>query len=118
MKKTWKKCSSSEVELLRALSIPTQRKLLLKKPSKELIAFIRNICFNLVRDKIPVSKKDKQKLKKFKNIIRILADEKKKKNGVKKAILLSGGFVGVLTPVLISLLSHLGGKLFSKAVGV
>jgi hypothetical protein len=118
MKTNWRQYINSEIEFLQALNNPRQRRLLLKNPSKELIAFIRNICFNLLDNKIPVSAKDRKKLRKFKETIRILADEKKKKKTVKKAILLSGGFVSVLTPVLISLLSQLGGRLFSKAIGV
>jgi hypothetical protein len=116
MKKSWKKYTNSEIEVLQALNNPTQRKQLLGKPSRQLISFIRNICFNLLDNKIPVTNKDKQKLKKFKNTICALADKKRK--CVKKEILLSGGFIGVLTPVLISLLSQLGGKLFSKAISV
>jgi hypothetical protein len=89
---------------------------MLKSQPPVFVKFIRNICWNLINNKIEISKEDKVKLKKFKTIIRKLGDVRVKR--VKKEIALSGGFIPILTPVLISLISQLGGKLFSKAIGV
>ena len=89
---------------------------LMKSLSEEQIKYLRNIAYNLINNKIKVSNKDKKKLHKYKNQFRILADVRKKK--VKKQLVLAGKGFGILAPLLISLASSLGGKLFGKAIGV
>ena len=116
MKTIGKKFIASDIKLLQSLNDKETRNILLESPTPELVKFIRNICWNLVNGNINVSETDKRKLSKFKDIIRILGNTKRKK--VKKFINQSGGFVGVLTPILIAIASQLGGKLFSKAIGI
>jgi hypothetical protein len=84
--------------------------------SDEQLKYLRNISYNLVNNNIKVPEGCKKKLGKYKKHFRILADVKKKK--VKNQAVLAGKGFGILAPLLISLASSLGGKLFEKAIGV
>jgi hypothetical protein len=108
--------TSSDIEILKMLCDKKIKNKLLKDQPPAVVKFIRNICWNLLHGNIAVTAADKRKLAKFKRIIRKLADTKIR--SVKGEILQSGGFVSVLTPILVSLISSLGGKLVSKAVGL
>jgi hypothetical protein len=101
---------------LKALCDPKCRNKILKSLTEEQINYLRNISYNLINDKIIVPRKDKMKLVKYKKNFRVLADVKKKK--VRKHVILAGKGFGILAPLLISLASSLGGKLFERAIGV
>jgi hypothetical protein len=84
--------------------------------SPDQLKYLRNISYNLINNKIKIPQRDKKKLGKYKKHFRILADVKKKK--VKKQVVLAGKGFGILAPLLISLATSLGGKLFDRAIGV
>ncbi|SRR6266478_6814790 len=109
--------SEHELLFLKALCDPKCRNKILKSLTDEQIKYLRNISYNLINNKIKVPAKEKERLKKYKKHFRILANDSHKK-GVKKHVALAGNGFGILAPLLISLASSLGGKLFQKAVGV
>jgi hypothetical protein len=105
-----------ELLFLKALCDPACRAKILRSLSDEQLKYLRNIAYNLVNDNFEVSACAKKKLGKYKKHFRALADVKKKR--VKRQAELAGKGFGILAPLLISLASSLGGKLFERAVGV
>lgn len=65
---------------------------------------IREIAVNLTRRNIPLKKSDKQKLKKYRKAIYLLANSRKK-SSIKKNSLQVGGFMSVVAPLLFEIFS-------------
>ena len=80
--------------------------------SDEICALIE-ACHNLLRNKkVKISKKDKDKLKRYKNHIRAIANKRKGSLNNKRLILKQhGGFLPVALPLILSSLTGLAGSL-------
>lgn len=102
--------NSAHKDILRLLSTvnPKTRRLLLQHADKSLIYSICEIALNFLSGHIPVSASDKQKLSKYKNILRKLAVRGESWQA-KKKIVQTGG--GAFLPILLSVLGPLVGKL-------
>lgn len=86
------------------------RKDILKNCSRGLLHCLCECAKNVLKGNVPLSKPQKEKLKRFKKKLRNLAS-KRVRIEAKKEIVQSGGFLGtLLTPVL----SLLGALLMSK----
>lgn len=87
-------------EFLRALHFlkPKYRKVLLKACNKEEINCICECIFNVLKGKIPLPKKQKNKLDKYKNILRKLISKGTDK--VRKNIIIQKG--GAFLPIILS----------------
>ena len=97
-----------------------QRDRIIRRASKEQLNLIRNICFNLCKCKIQLPSKTRQKLLRFKRDIRDLASKQKlaTSQGLKRRLVQKGGFLPLLLPAVLGLVSSVGGKLLAKAIGV
>ena len=106
--------------LARVAQMKRQRDLLLQRASKGQLNSIRNICFNLCKKKFNLSAKTKRKLKVYCKDIRDLASKKKLKSttGLRRRLLQRGGFLPILLPAILGLLSSVGGKVLERAIGV
>ena len=97
-----------------------KRNAILKKASHSQINSIRNICTNICNKNLKIEKNTQKLLYRYKKDIRDLSNKKKLKtlNGVKKRLVHSGGFLPLILPPILSLLSTVGGRALAKAVGV
>lgn len=84
---------------------PKKRRSLLRTANKEQVSCLCEICLNILAGNIPVNIK---KIKKFKNILRKLANPSTKFT-TKKNIFVnqSGGFLSKLLPTIASVLSNI-----------
>ncbi len=97
-------------EFLRVLSKSNrkQRKAILEHCHNELIKCICEISLNLLRGVIPISKSQKDKLKRYKSILRDLIDKKKSIKHKRKQLSQSGGnLLTLLIPPVLSVLGNL-----------
>jgi hypothetical protein len=79
---------------------------------------IRNLAHALCRGQFPLCNKVKAKLCKDKRIIRDLANSQKLKttHGLRRKLIIHGGFLNVLIPSVLHLLSSIGSTLISRAI--
>lgn len=86
---------------------PAARKSILRNASTDLISSIGEIALNILKGRIPLKKRQKNILKKWRKAIRKLSDKtlsiKKKKSIVNQ----SGGFIGALLGFAIPLITSL-----------
>jgi hypothetical protein len=108
--------SGHELLFLQALCDPACRAKILRSLSDAQLKYLRNVAYNLVNDNLEVCDRDKRKLGKYKKHFRAIADVKRKR--VQREVELAGKGFAILAPLLISLASTLGGKLFDRAVRV
>jgi len=73
----------------------------------DIASCLREICKNLVNNRIPLQAGHVKKLRKHKKLIRELAKKKNSKKKKKELVKQSGGFLPVLLPIVASLLSTL-----------
>lgn len=87
-------------EFLRAFNVlkPKFRKVLLKACDKEEINFICECIYNVLKGKVPLEKENRNKLHKYKNILRKLVS--KGKNKLRKNIIVQKG--GAFLPIILS----------------
>lgn len=105
------------VHLLHVLSnaTPQQRKAILRSASIDQIKSICEICKNLLSGNI--RSVNPKKLISYKKIIRKLADKKIPISSKRKLITnQTGGFLPLILPAVISLLSGIAGKAISKHI--
>ena len=88
---------------------PKEVKSFIKAADKSFICTLCECCLNVLRGNIPLTPKQKQKLKRHKTGLRQLANKKIPIHR-KKALLLKGGsLLGALIPTVISLVGGLFG---------
>ena len=89
-------------------SSPSQRKIIIKSASKDLILTLCEIAVNILKGKVPLNPTQYQKLKKKRIGIRLFADKKvgllKKK---KKLLNQSGGFLLPLLSIAVPFITSL-----------
>jgi len=78
------------------------------------------MCYQVCKGKFHLPPKVQKKISPFRRDIRDLANKKKLKSkaGLKRRLIQRGGFLGALLPVVLGLLSSVGGKLFERAIGI
>lgn len=95
-----------------ARSHPSQKKALLQTANNSQINSICEVCLNILHGNVPVNV---QRMKKYKNLLRLLA---KKSTGMqrKKKMLVnqSGGFLPLLAPALLSAIGGIVGRVIAK----
>ena len=86
---------------------PKSRKLQLKHicEDTDIASCLREICKNLVNNKIPLKAKHVKQLRKHKRIIREIAKKKNSKQKKSQLVQQSGGFLPILLPIVSTLLS-------------
>ena len=97
-----------------------RRNRVIKKASKSQINCIRNLCHNVCRRKFQLPDKLRRRLQPFRRDIRDLSNKKKFKTiqGAKKRLIHRGGFLPILLPAIVGLLSSVGSKLIERAIPV
>lgn len=90
----------------------SQRKNYLKDASEDLIHCLCEVCYNILLGNIPVSPQQREKLKKFKNLLRKLVEiqGKKKRKDLKlkrNIIAQTGGFLPLILTPLLAIASQL-----------
>lgn len=104
------------VHLLHLLSsaTPQQRKAILKTATNEQIKSLCEVCQNLLIGNIPINTK---KLRSHRKIIRQLADKKIPVSKKKRLFMNQrGGFLPLVLPAVLSLLSGIAGKAIGKRI--
>lgn len=81
------------------------RKQLLEKISLQCIKAICECCVNTLKGNIPLTVDQKKSLSKYKGTIRTLADRKITLFKKRKLVVQKGGFLGILLPVALNVLS-------------
>jgi len=106
--------------LNRVARVKRQRDRIIKKASKKQLNAVRNICVNLCRNKFHIPEKCRRSLFTYRRDIRELASPKKLKTtqALKKRLVQRGGFLPILLPTVLSLLSTVGSKVLEGAIGV
>lgn len=95
-----------------------QRESLLRHAKEEHLKIIREICLNLCAGNLPLSADIKKKVKRFAPVIRSLGNRKESHKNVRKTLVLKGGFLPLILPALLGLISTIGGRAIAKAIGV
>lgn len=101
--------SKEQLQQLELLNICPQklRKNLLKNINQEGIKAICECCLNVLHGNIPLSEKQKGSLSKHKRTLRTLAERKVALSKKRKLIIQKGGFLNILIPTALSVLSTL-----------
>ena len=107
----------SFLRLLTKTKNAKRRKCLIEKATKKELNQIRNMCFHICRGRYNFPSRLRKKIISHKKVIRDLANPKKlkSKKGLQRR-LLKGGFLPALVPVVLGLLSSVGGKLIERAI--
>ena len=101
------------IDLLRVLarSSPKQRKAIIKTCHVDLIKCLAEISLNVLQGVVPINPSQKKKLKRFRSLLRALADKnvsiKTKKQKLEQR---GGSLLGLLIPPVLTAL----GSLFTK----
>lgn len=90
---------------------PSERKILLKKASPDLIKAICECVINILKGTVPLKTFQKNKLKTHKIILRNLQNKKININKKKKLLIQKGGFLPLLLSVLAPIISGVVGSL-------
>lgn len=106
------------LHLLAKAKTVKERRLILKHAKKEQLNIIREICLNLCAGNVAVSDCIKKRMKKFARVIRSLANRRRPHKNIKRTLVMRGGFLQLLLPAILGLISTLGGRAIAKAVGV
>lgn len=108
------------LEFLKQLAHAKNKKKLLKTATASQLNAIRNVCYNLCKGRFKLPPKIYKKISRHRRCIRDLANKKKLKSvqGIRKRLIQHGGFLGALLPAILGLISTVGGRALSKAVGV
>ena len=106
--------------LKRVAACKRKRNHVLQHASQPQINAVRNVCHNLCQGKLPLKPSTQRKLYPHRKTIRDLANTKKLKSlaGARQRLIQHGGFLPILLPAILSLLSTVGGRALSKAIGV
>lgn len=89
-------------------------KSIIKSANPELINCISDICHNILRGNLKLTTSQKQKLMKYKNNIRKIANKKSTQKS-KKELIQKGGFLAsILGPLVGSLLGPLTKGIFNR----
>lgn len=96
-------------ELFRLRQFPaTQRKIKISRAHPDLIECLTECAHNILYKRIGISTKDREKLRRHKAKLRLLA-ERKASVASRRRVLQSGGFLGSLLGVIVPLLGSLLG---------
>jgi hypothetical protein len=106
---------------IRLLSDPVKRERILaqRRHPKELVRFIRNISRNVLERNIRLSGQDRERLSRYKQLVRALGSSQVK-TPPKQFITQSGGFLGIILPIVASALGQYAASslIKSKAIRV
>ena len=107
-------------QLCSVCSVKKRRDRVISGASVKELNAVRNLCHNICRKKFKLPDKVKRKIQRYKKDIRDCGNPNKLKTskGLKKRLILKGGFLPAVLPILLGLLSSVGGELVSKAIGV
>lgn len=92
---------------LLAHSSAKRRKALVKEATKDELAALFEICFNILRGNLPLNSYMKKKLKREKQTLRTLADKKVSMKKKRKVINQKGGFIGTVASIALPLIASL-----------
>lgn len=108
------------LQLLAEAKTKKQREDILRHANISHLTAIREICLNLCLGNLRLPSEHKKKLKRFATVIRHLGDRKTKlsEKKLKSVLTQRGGFLGLLIPAVLSLVSAIGGRAISKAIGI
>ena len=84
-----------------------RRKALVKQATKEELAALFEICFNILRGNLPLNSYMKKKLKRERRTLRTLADKKVSLQHKKKVAHQKGGFLGTIAGIALPILANL-----------
>ncbi|GBM86815.1 hypothetical protein AVEN_47492-1 [Araneus ventricosus] len=101
--------SKEQLQQLELINICPQkfRKEILKRINEEGIKAICECCLNVLHGNIPLTEKQKGSLSKHKRTLRTLAERKVALSKKRKLVLQKGGFLNILIPTALSVLSEL-----------
>jgi hypothetical protein len=75
--------------------------------NENLYKAIKEIALNIVNKNIPLTNKDKKKLKKYKKDIYLLSKQKFKSKRKQKVLQQTGGFLPILIPLVATILGQI-----------
>ena len=115
-----KKKSIFLYQLNNASKTKKHRNRFLEKATQQQLNQIRNLCFHLCKKKLKIDPRLRRKLNRYRKDIRDLASKNKLKtlHGLRDRLKQRGGFLPLLLPAILGLVSSVGSKLVEKAIGV
>lgn len=84
-----------------------RRKALIKQATKEELAALFEICFNILRGNLPLNSYMKKKLKRERHTLRTLANKKVSLKQKKEIANQKGGFLGTIAGIALPILADL-----------
>ncbi len=93
--------------MLSRRSSANRRKALIKQATRDELATIFEICFNILRGNLPLNSYMKKKLKRERNTLRTLADKKVSLQRKKKVANQKGGLLGTVASIALPLIASL-----------
>lgn len=94
------------LETLSSIRDPKKRREFLRVFEINLQRAIREISYNLLKGNITLTDEEKKKLKRYKSMLRLLADGKTKRTRFRKLVSQTGrGFLPALIPLIVSAIS-------------
>lgn len=101
--------SKKDVARLRVLNTCSVklRKDLIKKFPQSCINCICECCLNTLKGNVPLNSQQKKSLSRHKHTLRLLADKKVPVNKKRKVLIQKGGFLNILLPAALSVLTTL-----------
>jgi hypothetical protein len=108
------KLVGSQIDLLKVISKSKKyRDAILHKADKELVAAICECVHNIIKGNLPIKRKDREQLLKFRKILHKLLQKRNFKQK-KKILIQHGAFLNVLVPLVVTGLSSLLSSLISE----
>lgn len=95
-----------DLELIKTCPKQLRKQLLKKLPSRSVKA-VCECTLNVLKGNVPLSAYQKRSLSKYKTTLRKIASKKGSLFNKKKLIVQKGGFLGILIPAALSVLTHL-----------
>lgn len=102
---------NSELLTVLAKATPKLRRAILKSCNRELLKTIFEVTLNVLRGVVPINDKQKKKLRRYKTVLRTLADKKVSIKKKQESLNQTGGnFLPFLIPPVLSVLASLISK--------
>ena len=113
------KCTERNIDFLKKIhkSSKSRRNSFINNCSSDNIAAISEIAHNLLKGNLELSKKDLNKLKRYKGKIRKLASQRTSTNN-KKKIIQQGGFLPLLLSPFLAGVGAIAGRALATSLGL
>lgn len=86
---------------------PKEQKAVIRVLDNDALKAFHECCYNLLKGHVPLSRGQKQRLSRYKKVIRRLGGKSKLSTSGKRHLVQTGGFLGALLPPILGVLGSL-----------